>query len=150
MAVVPAAALVAVGALAADRYGLPILHSRALFHGSFAVVFPVYVLLFYGMFRPVVSNLATTHAVNCLRGRRVSKLAVWSLVLSGSGFVIPLLGSGLGIACGHMARRQCRERTRFYGSGIALAGLIVGYAGLAVVLSMAVILTWGYLSGQFI
>ena len=39
----------------------------------------------------------------------------------------------LGIACGHSARRQIRRDPDLCGSGIALAGLIVGYAVLVVI-----------------
>ena len=42
------------------------------------------------------------------------------LTVAGSGF-LP------GIICGHLARSECRRNPALTGSGIALAGLIVGY-----------------------
>lgn len=64
------------------------------------------------------------------RARRTSRLAVASLVCG----ILPFLGlfpAGIvAIFLGHAARRRIR-RTGENGSGIALAGLILGYLSLA-------------------
>ena len=58
-------------------------------------------------------------------------LAIASLILSISAFVaLPLIGSIAGVVCGHMARSQLRQR-RGEGDGLALAGLIIGWIGIA-------------------
>ena len=65
-----------------------------------------------------------------------SGLAIASLVL---GIVwIYGVGSLLAIIFGHVARGQIRRRERIGGSGMALAGLILGYIGLAV---LAIVIT---------
>ncbi|WP_018335777.1 DUF4190 domain-containing protein [Actinomycetospora chiangmaiensis] len=52
-------------------------------------------------------------------------LAIASLVLSLLSFVFGITAIG-GVICGHIARRQIRERGEG-GDGLALAGLIIGY-----------------------
>ncbi|MFC5062271.1 DUF4190 domain-containing protein [Actinomycetospora atypica] len=54
-----------------------------------------------------------------------NSLAIVSLVLSLLGFIIGFTAIG-GVICGHIARRQIRERGE-QGDGLALAGLIIGY-----------------------
>jgi hypothetical protein len=66
-------------------------------------------------------------------------LAVISFVLSLLGvlatFLIPLLPQIAGIICGHIARSQIRRSEGSQvGSGMALAGLIIGY--LSIVFSL--------------
>ena len=66
-------------------------------------------------------------------------LAVVSLVLSCLALFLFLPGclfSGLGVACGHAARRQIRKDPDFCGDRLALAGLIIGYIHLT---TMAII-----------
>jgi hypothetical protein len=60
-------------------------------------------------------------------------LAIASLILSISAFVaLPLVGSIGGVVCGHMARSQLRRsQSGTQGDGLALAGLIVGWIGIA-------------------
>jgi hypothetical protein len=60
-------------------------------------------------------------------------LAIASLILSISAFVaLPLIGSIAGVICGHMARAQLRRAQYAQeGNGLALAGLIVGWVGIA-------------------
>jgi hypothetical protein len=67
--------------------------------------------------------------------RATSDLAIASLVLSLLSLTLPFLGFYPGalffiaaIVCGHIARRRCRRDPRLGGSGLALAGLIVGYS----------------------
>lgn len=52
-------------------------------------------------------------------------LAIASLVLSLLAFVFGITAIG-GVICGHLARKQIRERGEG-GDGLALAGLIIGY-----------------------
>ncbi len=60
-------------------------------------------------------------------------LAVVSLVAGIASFVIvPLIGAVVAVITGHMARSQIR-RTGEQGGGLALAGLILGYVHLALV-----------------
>jgi hypothetical protein len=60
-------------------------------------------------------------------------LAITSLVLSIASFVaLPLIGSIGGVVCGHIARDQLRRsREPEQGDGLALAGLIIGWIGIA-------------------
>ena len=59
--------------------------------------------------------------------QKTNDLAVASLVLSILGTFIPLLLSIPAIICGHKARANFRKGIAVSGSGIALAGLIIGY-----------------------
>ena len=72
-------------------------------------------------------------------------IAIVSLIASISAFVIlPFLGSLAGVITGHMSLSQI-SRTGEQGRGLALAGLIVGYVGLAlaVIGVIAVMLFFG-------
>jgi hypothetical protein len=67
--------------------------------------------------------------------RPTNSLAIVSLVTGLASFVIlPVLAAVVAVVTGHMARRQVRQ-TGESGSGLALAGLILGYVniGLAVI-----------------
>ena len=93
--------------------------------------------------------------------RSTSTLAIVSLVsgLLGWSFV-PWLGSLVAVVTGHLARAEIRrEPGRLEGDGMAVAGMVLGYAMLAlsfiglmlVVLffgGIAVVLGWLGLSGQ--
>ena len=93
--------------------------------------------------------------------RTTSTLAIVSLVsgLLGWSFV-PWLGSLVAVVTGHLARAEIRrEPGRLEGDGMAVAGMVLGYAMLAlsfiglmlVVLffgGIAVVLGWLGLSGQ--
>ena len=59
-------------------------------------------------------------------------MAVASLVAGIAGYILPhpFVAGIVAIITGHMARRQIRQ-TGESGSGLALAGLILGYAHLA-------------------
>ena len=62
-------------------------------------------------------------------GRRVNPFAVASLVLSVLWGL--WLGSALAVVFGHIALRQiARSRDTESGSGLAIAGLVIGYLGL--------------------
>jgi hypothetical protein len=63
-----------------------------------------------------------------------NNLAVLSLVASIIGWLaVPVLGHIVGVVLGHMARNEiARSAGTQGGDGLALAGLIVGYTGLAV------------------
>jgi hypothetical protein len=87
---------VGVGAAACD---LPFIHSWALAHGSIFVVFPVYFVLSYFFLLPVARRLQSVDPVSV---QRVPVLAILSLLLSGSGVLIPFVGSVLGITTGHL------------------------------------------------
>lgn len=62
---------------------------------------------------------------------RTNTLAILSLVASLAGvFVLPFVGQIAGIVLGHVSLSQLKERAE-KGRGMAIAGLIVGYATLA-------------------
>ncbi len=124
--------LVAASATAAEKFRLPFIHSWALAHGTIFVVFPAYFVLSFFILRPLVRSLhARFSAPGVVPAQRVSLLAIASLLVSGVGFLIPVVGSVFAIVLGHLARRRCRARPELSGSGIALAGLVMGYLGLA-------------------
>ena len=82
--------------------------------------------------------------------RRLSGLAVVSLVSGLLGWTFaPWLGSVVAIITGHMARSEIRrERPNVDGDGIAVAGLVLGWAMVvaSVFTVLAVILFFGGLA----
>jgi Domain of unknown function (DUF4190) len=70
--------------------------------------------------------------------RAINSLAIVSLVAGIAGYVIPhpFVAGLVAIVTGHMARRQMRQ-TGERGSGLALAGMILGYVHL--VLSILIV-----------
>jgi hypothetical protein len=121
--------LVIAGAQLADRFQLPLIHGWALAHGAIFIVFPLYWLLAYFALLPVRRRLEPSHPGRS--SARTSLLAASSVLLAGSGFVVPMVGSALGIIVGHIARFRIRRRSDLTGSGMALVGLVLGYLGLA-------------------
>jgi hypothetical protein len=74
---------------------------------------------------------------------RTEPLAIVSLVAGIGQFVMPVVTAIVAIVCGHIARGKIkRSQGTETGSGLALAGLILGYIGLAfIVLGVAAIIT---------
>jgi hypothetical protein len=72
--------------------------------------------------------------------RSTNRLAIVSLVLSLAGLVTYGLTSIVGIVLGHLARGQI-TRTGEQGAGLAVAGIIVGYSlvGLLVIATVIVL-----------
>ena len=70
-----------------------------------------------------------------------SSLAVGSLVLGILSWVmLPVIGAIGAVICGHMARREIRaSHGALAGDGMAFAGLLLGYAHLAVMLIALVV-----------
>ncbi|MCE7032626.1 DUF4190 domain-containing protein [Lysobacter sp. GX 14042] len=66
-------------------------------------------------------------------GRQTSALAIASLVTGVLSWVVaPVVASLVAVVCGHLARAEIRrEPGRLEGDGLAVAGLILGYANLA-------------------
>lgn len=64
---------------------------------------------------------------NITKPTRTSGLAVASLILSCAALILGPLGCIPGIICGHLARREIKKYPTIRGSGLALAGLIIGY-----------------------
>jgi hypothetical protein len=64
--------------------------------------------------------------------QKTNALAIVSMIASIVGFIwiLPIIGSIAGVIMGHISLSQIK-RTNENGRGMALAGLIVGYAGLA-------------------
>jgi hypothetical protein len=67
-----------------------------------------------------------------------SRLAIASLVLSLSALLLGPLGFIPGIICGHLALSSIKADPALKGRGMALAGLIVGYAYIAFLVLAAI------------
>jgi len=66
---------------------------------------------------------------------QTSGKAIASLVLGISGFlIIPIVLSVLAIILGRSAKREIAERPGLGGEGMATAGIVLGWCGVAVVL----------------
>lgn len=72
--------------------------------------------------------------------RKYSAWAIASLVCSLCGFLF-FAGSILGIVFGYVARNDMRDKPNLQGAGMATAGIILGFIGLA--LSVLFWLTMG-------
>jgi hypothetical protein len=72
-------------------------------------------------------------------------LAIVSLVFGVIGWTLmPLIGNVVAIICGHIARGQIRQSGGSQqGDGLALAGLILGYLGLAVGVAVVLMIIFG-------
>ena len=102
-----------------------------------------YVLLSFLLLRPIARRLQNQGALaGSVKQQRISFLAILSVLSSSAGFLMPFVGSILGVAFGHFARRRCRAQLAVYGSGIALAGLILGYIGLAYSIYVIGMVSW--------
>ena len=62
-----------------------------------------------------------------IKDKKISVLAIASLVLSVLSIFIGPLGSLPGIICGHMAISKSKRNPNIGGQGLAVAGLIIGY-----------------------
>jgi len=63
---------------------------------------------------------------------RTEPLAIWSLVLSLLGLFCCGFASGIpGIVCGHLALSKFQREPNLQGKGLATAGLVIGYVGIA-------------------
>ncbi|WP_308797097.1 DUF4190 domain-containing protein [Agromyces silvae] len=74
---------------------------------------------------------------------KTNTLAIVALIASIAGLVIFwFIGSVVGVICGHISLNQIK-RTREEGRGLALAGLIVGYIGIALsIIAVIAIVAW--------
>jgi len=74
---------------------------------------------------------------------KTNVLAIVSLIASIAGIVIFwFIGSVVGVICGHISLNQIK-RTREEGRGLAVAGLIVGYIGIALsIIAVIAIVAW--------
>lgn len=71
--------------------------------------------------------------------RPTSTTAVVSLISGLLGWtLLPLLGSVVAIITGHLARSEIRRIPETQGDGLAVAGLILGYAAIALGLAVFV------------
>jgi hypothetical protein len=82
--------------------------------------------------------------------RQTSALAIVSLVMGLLGWtLLPFVGSLVAIVCGHMARAEIRRNpATMEGDGLAVAGLVLGWALVAVCLLtiLAVLMFFGGLA----
>jgi Domain of unknown function (DUF4190) len=134
--------LVYIGAVAADKYHLPFFHGWAMAHGAIFLVFPLYFALSFVLLNPLLRRLHARALAREVPAQRVSGLAVASLVFSGAGFMIPLDGSIPAIVLGHVARHRCKTKPELSGAGIAMAGLVISYLGLAYSAYFIGIISW--------
>ena len=74
------------------------------------------------------------------RPAETSRLAIASLVTGiGAWFILPLVGAIAAVVTGHLAKKRIRcNPERLTGTGLATAGLVLGYAQLGVVLLIAI------------
>ena len=142
-ALVCAALLVAGGAYVAERYRWCCLHGWALMHGMILVVFPTYFALSYLCLRPLTRRLLPTERLKTAHDRpRTCALAVCSLMLSGLGFLVPVVGTIPGLVCGHAARWRFRADPGLRGQGLAIAGLAISYAALLYSIYVFAMVAW--------
>jgi len=98
--------------------------------------------------QPAYPQPAPTSSPVYAYGPRTNSTAVASLVFGiVSWFLCPFIGGLLAVILGHVARGQIR-RTGEGGSGLAVAGLILGYLHLAAALVLGFI--WLVLLGGFL
>ena len=78
--------------------------------------------------------------------RRDSTLAIISLVSGIAAWVLlPVVGAIAAVICGHLAKKEIREsNNQLSGDGMALAGLILGYVQIGLlVLGLICLFTFG-------
>lgn len=81
--------------------------------------------------------------------RTTNSLAVVSLVFGCiSWFALPFIGAIVAVVCGHISRTEIRRAPpgTVEGDGMALAGLILGYAHL-LLFALLILLIFGFLGG---
>ncbi len=68
--------------------------------------------------------------------KRDSTLAIASLVCGLLGWTfVPVLGAIAAVVCGHLAKKEIRESNgQLSGDGMALAGLILGYVQIGILI----------------
>lgn len=85
--------------------------------------------------------------------RQTSTTAIVSLVSGLLGWtLLPLIGSLVAIVTGHMARAEIRRNPQaLEGDGLAIAGLVLGYAMVAIAVAsvIAVVVFFGGLAALF-
>ena len=85
--------------------------------------------------------------------RQTSTMAIVSLVSGMLGWtLLPLIGSVVAIVTGHIARAEIRRNPQsLEGDGLAVAGLVLGYAMVAIAVAsvLALILFLGGLAAFF-
>jgi hypothetical protein len=78
---------------------------------------------------------------------RTSTLAVVSLVTGILAWVcLPFVGALVAVICGHAARSEIRATPAMEGDGLAVAGLVLGWLQLAM-LVMAVLVVFAFFGG---
>jgi hypothetical protein len=81
--------------------------------------------------------------------RTTSTTAVVSLVFGIVCWIaIPFIGALVAVICGHMARSEIRRAApgSIDGEGMAIAGMILGYAHLALI-AFLIVVVFGFLGG---
>jgi Domain of unknown function (DUF4190) len=80
--------------------------------------------------------------------KRIPSSAASCLLLSGVGFLVPVIGSVPALVCGHIARRRFRAEPTLRGRGLATAGLVIGYVSLAYSLYIFAMVAWAALDAS--
>ena len=78
-------------------------------------------------------------------GFKNSRLAVASIICAILSVTIMPLACFPGIICGHLARSELRKNKQRKGKGIAITGLIISYACLAVLIVLILTSMFGFL-----
>lgn len=73
--------------------------------------------------------------------RRTNQMAIVSICCAAGQLLVGPPSAIAAVICGHIARGQIR-RTGEDGDGLALAGLLIGYAGLALAVLVVLALFW--------
>jgi Domain of unknown function (DUF1707)/Domain of unknown function (DUF4190) len=77
---------------------------------------------------------------------RTNPLAACSLAFGIGQIFLPFLGAVVAVVCGHLARRQIRKDGD-QGDAMAVAGLVLGYIGVAIPLLIVAIIAIGVAAG---
>ena len=93
------------------------------------------------MEQPPAGAVVPAPPANPAGGRQTSGLAIVSLVAGILGWVMaPFIASVVAVVCGHLARGEIRrDPGRLEGDGIAVAGLVLGYANLLLAAAVVVV-----------
>ena len=76
----------------------------------------------------------------------LSPMALSSLIFGIVGLVgLPLIGSIVAVVLGHLSRNEIRRsQGQIRGDGLALAGLILGYIGIALIVILGIVIVFGF------
>lgn len=99
---------------------------------------------------PAAGYAAPGYGAPAYAPRPNSGLAITSLICGIAGlvlaaFLVPLAASVVAVITGHMSLSQIKRNPTLGGKGLGIAGLVLGYAGIAFLLLMIVIFVFSLL-----